>query len=173
MGDMQVGGAGAGSYVVPDKTEPAPTEPTLKGTIQCDGRGNLAVKNVAKPIDRFCVDRHENSHLQDWQNRYGPNVCNNVPAGRLPTGGPDYQEFLRKSECKAHQVGKECSEGKLKETDERLANAEDRVKNASGKKDLDAAKKDVAAATKDRNAYLSALDIDAVAMHLKYRCYDK
>lgn len=174
--DMRVNGAGGGNYVIPDKIEPTPTDAAqgVRGTIACDGKGHLVAKNFAKPIDRYCVGVHENDvHKSDWLARYGPSLCAGVPENRLPTGGSNYKEFLRDSECRAHAAGRQCSETKLQETEARLRAAEEKLKNATGKNDIAAAQREVEAAKKDRDAYLRAIDNDVANMWLKYRCDER
>src|SRR5712691_12497619 len=82
-------------------------------TIVCRG-GKLVVQNNNKGPDKACTEAHEGSHINDWKERYGDNLCDGVPDGRLPVGGDGYSEFLRQSECKAYKVGKACRESLLK-----------------------------------------------------------
>lgn len=172
MGDnMTVSGGGTQGYVVPTEVQDVPKKKGqgALGTIACDGKGELGVKNYAKPIDRFCVDVHEGDHRQDWLNRYGPGVCKNVPADKLPKGGPDYQEFLRGSECRAHMDSYNCAKAKLNDTEAKLATAEERLKSAKGK-DAAAVKQEVEQLKKDRDDYLRFMDAGALQMMWVYKC---
>lgn len=171
MGDnMTVSGGSTQGYVVPTEVREVPKKGQgALGTIACDGKGNLGVKNYAKPIDRFCVDVHEGLHRQDWLNRYGPDVCKNVPANQLPTGGPGYTEFQKDSECRAHMASYKCSDPKLKDTEAKLAAAEEKLKGAKGK-DAVATKQEVNQLKKDRDDYLRFMDNGAVNMLWVYHC---
>jgi len=60
-----------------------------------------------------CVTVHEKSHIKDWKKRW-PKGCKksdgtNQPDGYLPTGGPGYNTFLNKSECRAHKADIACA----------------------------------------------------------------
>src|SRR4029450_2512736 len=102
---------------------PCPLAPPVKGTpvaipagansIVCKG-GNLVVQNNNSGPDKACTEAHEGSHMSDWKQRYGNNLCDGVSDGQLPAGGDGYDEFLRLSECKAYKVGKACRENLLK-----------------------------------------------------------
>ena len=81
--------------------------------------GNLVVQNNNAEPDRACTQAHEGSHIQDWKDRYGEDLCKGVPDGRLPVGGEGYHEFLRQSECKAYKVGKACREKLLTSADDK------------------------------------------------------
>lgn len=78
-------------------------------TIKCQG-GRLVVQNNNTGPDRECTQRHEEQHKQDWETRYGPDLCTGVDDGKLPLSGEGYDEFLRQSECRAYRVGKACRE---------------------------------------------------------------
>jgi len=89
------------------------TIPTSSNSIVCRGR-RLVVQNNNSGPDRACTQAHEESHIADWKERYGDNLCEGVPDGQLPVGGDGYTEFLRESECKAYRVGKTCRENSLR-----------------------------------------------------------
>ncbi len=76
--------------------------------------GRLVVQNNNTGPDRQCTQAHEESHIADWEGRYGQNLCQGVPDGQLPVGGDGYAEFLRQSECRAYRVGKTCRERLLR-----------------------------------------------------------
>lgn len=116
--------ATGGAPPPPQPTPPAPPTPgeRVRGTpvaippasnsIVC--RSNrLTVQNNNNGPDRACTQAHESSHMQDWKNRYGDDLCSGVADGSLPVGGEGYAEFLRQSECKAYAVGKACRERQL------------------------------------------------------------
>jgi hypothetical protein len=95
------------------KVQGTPTPiPPGDNSIICKG-GTLVVQNNNNGPDRSCTQAHENSHIQDWKDRYGDNCCSGVPDGSLPLGGDGYAEFLRQSECKAYRVGKACRQNLL------------------------------------------------------------
>ncbi|HEX4963772.1 MAG TPA: hypothetical protein VF173_23295 [Thermoanaerobaculia bacterium] len=94
------------------KGTPAPIDPT-KNSIICKN-GKLVVQNNNSGPDKSCTDAHESSHIRDWKDRYGEDLCNGVADGSLPVGGEGYDEFLRKSECTAYAVGKACRQELLK-----------------------------------------------------------
>jgi hypothetical protein len=77
-------------------------------------KGVLVVQNNNSGSDKDCTQAHENSHIADWKHRYGDDLCRGVPNGSLPVGGEGYDDFLKKSECKAYKVGKVCREKLLK-----------------------------------------------------------
>jgi RHS repeat-associated protein len=85
-------------------------------TIQCDGNGeNGDYEVVLTPADKAdcdaaCTTAHEKSHIADWKKRYGNDSCRNKPKGYRPQVGPNYLQFLWKSECTAYGVGKACRE---------------------------------------------------------------
>jgi uncharacterized protein RhaS with RHS repeats len=88
-----------------------PTGLADASTIVCDGKGNYVVVNNDKGPARGCTEIHEQSHLRDWIERYGKNSCVGKPAGYLPKGavnGDDYRDFLRDSECRAFDAEKSC-----------------------------------------------------------------
>ena len=68
----------------------------------------LQIVNVGP--DRSCTIAHETQHARDYYARYGAALCIGVPNGTLPTGGPNFDAFLKLSECKAFKVGKACRE---------------------------------------------------------------
>ncbi len=76
---------------------PVPIGPTANSII-CKG-GKLTVQNNNSGVGKDCTQAHEGNHMKDWIARYGPNLCNGVPDGQLPVGGPGYDDFLKKSEC--------------------------------------------------------------------------
>ena len=95
---------------------PAPI-PAGADSIVCRSQ-KLTVQNNQKGTkDEACTQAHEESHLADWKARYGDDLCSGVADGSLPVGGAGYDEFLRKSECKAYKVGKTCREKQLKTAD--------------------------------------------------------
>ena len=62
---------------------------------------------------KACTNIHEQSHINDWIKRYGPNSCRGKPKGYFPSGsinGDDYRDFLRDSECRAYEASKQCDE---------------------------------------------------------------
>jgi hypothetical protein len=89
--------------------------PAGDNSIVCRG-GRLVVRNNNSGLDRACTQAHEESHMTDWKERYGDNLCDGVSDGQLPVGGDGYAEFLRQSECKAYRAGKACRENLLKAT---------------------------------------------------------
>ena len=91
---------------------PEPVDPNAN-TIMCLG-GKLTIQNKDKGIGRKCTGEHEYRHLLDWKERYGDDLCKGVKDGYLPLGGDDYDEFLRKSECRGSKAGKKCLEDMLK-----------------------------------------------------------
>jgi RHS repeat-associated protein len=84
-------------------------------TIECKG-GKLVIVNNETDCDKKCTQIHEQVHFDDWKKRYGDDLCKGVKDGDLPTGGKDYKEFLRKSECSAYAAGKKCREDMLNES---------------------------------------------------------
>jgi RHS repeat-associated protein len=81
--------------------------PPDKPSIACKG-GELVVQNPNNTASRPCMQAHELQHLKDWKARYGDDLCKGVPDGYLPVGsvnGDDYNEFRRKSECRAYKMG--------------------------------------------------------------------
>ena len=112
------GGGAPGGCVAPCPAAPAapavvagvpqPIDPT-SDSIVCSGGALVTQINDTRP-DKHCTVAHENSHIADWKARYGENLCVGVADGQLPLGGPGYDEFIKKSECKAYRVGKACRE---------------------------------------------------------------
>jgi RHS repeat-associated protein len=92
--------------------QPVKVDPNAN-TILCHG-GKLTVQNRDKGIGRKCTGEHEYRHLLDWKERYGDDLCKGVKDGYLPVGGDDYEEFKRKSECRASKAGKNCLEDLLR-----------------------------------------------------------
>ena len=101
----------------------APCATKVKGTpvaippgddsIVCKG-GTLVVQNHFPPgPEHDCTQAHEESHIKDWKERYGEDLCKGVADGQLPLGGDGYDEFINQSECKAYKIGKACREGKV------------------------------------------------------------
>jgi hypothetical protein len=76
-------------------------------SIVCKGQV-LVTQGTDTGADKTCSEAHERSHIADWQSRYGADLCKGVADGSLPLGGDGYDEFLRKSECKAYKIGKDC-----------------------------------------------------------------
>jgi type VI secretion system secreted protein VgrG len=99
------------------KGTPVPIPPG-DDSIVCRG-GKLVLQINDTGPDRSCTEAHEGSHVQDWKNRYGEDLCSGVPDGSLPVGGENYTEFLRQSECKAYKVGKACREKFIKTAQEK------------------------------------------------------
>jgi hypothetical protein len=100
-----------------DLKVPRETAPKVKGTATAIPPGDTSIVCKSQAVvtqgtdtgaDKACSEAHERSHIQDWKSRYGNDLCKGVPDGSLPTGGDGYDEFLRKSECKAYKVGKDC-----------------------------------------------------------------
>ncbi len=82
-------------------------------TIVCRG-GRLEVQNNNNGPDRSCTQIHEEEHIKDWKRRYGDGLCKGVQDGYIPIGGSGYDEFKRKSECRAYRAGKKCRERLVK-----------------------------------------------------------
>jgi hypothetical protein len=97
----------------PAEVKGTPTPIGNINSIGCKG-GKLVVQNNNKGPDRSCTQAHESSHIQDWKNCYGQDLCKGVPDGSLLLGGDGYAEFLRQSECTAYGIGKACREQLLK-----------------------------------------------------------
>ena len=97
----------------------APVHPDA-GTIVCQGGDyvvDLGAWHGAPCGIEGCVRKHEESHAQDWRRRW-PNGCKNPDgtpkAGKdIPTGGPGYDAFLKKSECDAYTTEIACQEANL------------------------------------------------------------
>lgn len=112
------GSKSAGSTTTPCAASPAapavvagvpqPIDPT-SDSIVCRGGKLVTQINDTRP-DKHCTVAHEDSHIADWKARYGENLCVGVADGQLPLGGPGYDEFIKKSECKAYRIGKACRE---------------------------------------------------------------
>ena len=83
-------------------------------TIVCDGSGGYRVSlgdwAGAECGTEGCVTRHEQSHIADWQKRWPKGCEGNDDGTSVPTGGPGYADFLKKSECDAHTVDLTCAE---------------------------------------------------------------
>ncbi|MDM5181540.1 RHS repeat-associated core domain-containing protein, partial [Massilia sp. DJPM01] len=89
-------------------------------TIMCDGKGNYVIVNNDHGSTRECTQRHEETHVKDYQKRYGVNSCMGVdaqgkpvprPKGTLPShvvGNVDNIQFMRQTECNAYRAGKTC-----------------------------------------------------------------
>jgi hypothetical protein len=101
-------------------------------TIACNGSGGYRPKLEGSWVEKDpwakcglaeCVRTHEESHASDWAKRF-PDGCKNAdgsfkPDGSaVPTGGPGYDEFLKKSECDAHTVDVACEEKLLERSSE-------------------------------------------------------
>ena len=92
---------------------PRPIPASDTEAIECRG-GKLVPRNNNNGADRACTQAHEEQHMKDWKERYGENLCDGVKDGYLPVGGgDDYEEFHRKSECKAHAAGRKCRQDLL------------------------------------------------------------
>jgi RHS repeat-associated protein len=87
------------------------TDPTgleAYSTIQCDGKGKLEVVNIDKNrCTTECTKAHEESHIQDWYTRYGPDFCRGKSKGYRPTVGAE-SAFLKMSECNAYRTNLSC-----------------------------------------------------------------
>ncbi len=94
-----------------DKENPSPMQGSA--TIQCNGSGDYEIIYGgwagAACGTKNCVTIHESSHIADWKAKW-PTGCQGQPKGYLPKGGPQYKDFLKKSECKAHTVDLACAE---------------------------------------------------------------
>ncbi len=88
--------------------------PSDVNSIVCKSGVLVVQNNNATGPDSSCTQAHEESHIKDWKDRYGEDLCKSVPDGSLPVGGDGYAEFLRQSECKAYNAGKGCREKLLK-----------------------------------------------------------
>ena len=80
--------------------------------IVCDGSGGYeAVMNDYEGehcgIDQ-CVTEHEQSHISDWEQRYGQ--CPGPRGSEVPTSGDGYDGFLQQSECRAYNQELSCEE---------------------------------------------------------------
>lgn len=93
--------------------------PGRQNTIKCDGKGNLVVhQGSVLPYGLGqCTVEHENEHIKDWKDRYGKNLCQGRQNGDLPyyavNGKDTYDDFLKKSECGAWNIGLKCREKAL------------------------------------------------------------
>ncbi len=85
-------------------------------TINCQG-GKLTLHighTPTEPASEYdCTVAHEEIHIADWIAFYGNDVCKGVADGYLPAGGAGYPDMLKKSECKAYKVGKQCRDEAL------------------------------------------------------------
>ena len=94
----------------------------LASTIQCDGNGDYEVVLDPflndEPAWKECTKQHENSHIADWKARYGNDSCVGKAKGYLPTsnpsGAPDYNAFLKTSECKGYTTEYNCLDNAMK-----------------------------------------------------------
>jgi RHS repeat-associated protein len=78
-------------------------------TIQCDGKGGYEVIINDRGPARGCTTIHEQSHVQDWKERYGKDSCQGKERGYLPMENTaDYRNFRRDSECRAYEAEKQC-----------------------------------------------------------------
>lgn len=78
-------------------------------TIQCDGKGGYEVIINDRGPARGCTTIHEQSHVQDWTERYGKDSCQGKERGYLPMENTaDYRNFRRDSECRAYEAEKQC-----------------------------------------------------------------
>src|SRR5216684_220851 len=91
-------------------------------TIQCNGAGGWEIMYGtyagATCGTKNCVTAHESSHMEDWKAKW-PNGCTGKARGYLPKGDPpdnplmtvpEYDAFLKDSECKAHTADLNCAE---------------------------------------------------------------
>ena len=81
-------------------------------TIVCDGNGGYepVLNSYAGEhcgVEQ-CVVEHEQSHISDWEQRYG--LCNGPRGSGPQLGGPGYDGFLQQSECKAYGREMSCLE---------------------------------------------------------------
>jgi hypothetical protein len=103
------------------------------GTIQCDGKGDYEVvlsDEQKGACDAECAKAHERQHIADWKERFGNDSCRNKPRGYRPgfIYDPAYQEFVRKSECKAYHVSLACDKNLLKHSCNCKATARDDIR---------------------------------------------
>lgn len=78
-----------------------------KSSIVCM-KGKLVVQNNTTGPSRHCTELHELSHMEDWEERYGPDPCKDVPDGELPSRGPEFDKFYKETEIKAHTKSLAC-----------------------------------------------------------------
>lgn len=90
-----------------------------ENTIICNGTGAFTINEATSYNHgvQECSRKHEQSHMGDWQTRYGNDICKDRAKGDLPyfvpEGKESYASFLKKSECTAWTVGKTCRTEKL------------------------------------------------------------
>jgi hypothetical protein len=80
--------------------------------IACDGSGGYepVMNNYEGEhcgIDQ-CLIEHEQSHISDWEQRYGQ--CVGPRGSGVSTSGADYNGFLQQSECRAYNRELSCEE---------------------------------------------------------------
>jgi hypothetical protein len=83
--------------------------------VQCDGAGNLEIYYGAfeSSPGKVCITKHENCHIEDIKERYGNDVCNGKPKGWDPVYRdsvrvPPFDDWKRRSECRAYTVERLC-----------------------------------------------------------------
>jgi hypothetical protein len=102
-----------------EESKPSPYNGSA--TIKCDGNGGYEIVyngwDSATCGTKDCVTTHENSHISDWKAKW-PTGCNGQAKGYLPKGDPpdnplmtvpEYNVFLKDSECKAHKADLKCA----------------------------------------------------------------
>ena len=95
-------------------------KPGSSNTVVCDGKGKLVVHNGTKYKHGMteCTIKHEEQHVKDLYNRYGKNVCKGRSYGDRPNynvkGKDKWNDFVKKTECKAWKIGARCRKEKLK-----------------------------------------------------------
>lgn len=120
---IRPGNPAKASGVLPEERDgekPSPRQGSA--SIQCDGSGGFEIVYGswagATCGTKDCVTAHEGSHMADWQAKW-PTGCQGQPKGYLPKGDPpdnplmtvaEYEDFLKKSECKAHTADLACAE---------------------------------------------------------------
>ena len=105
-----------------DQEQAKPSPAQGSATIKCDGSDGYEIIYAgwagATCGTKDCVTAHESSHMADWKAKW-PTGCKGQPKGYLPKGDPpddplmtvaEYNDFLKKSECKAHTVDLACAE---------------------------------------------------------------
>ncbi len=88
--------------------DPFGLQSTAVPSIQCDGNNHYEVVNAGNACDSECTILHEETHIRNWEARYGKNSCRNKKKGYLQVGGTGYAEFLKRSECSAYATGLNC-----------------------------------------------------------------
>ena len=84
-------------------------EPVCKG-----GQLVIDMGNQAGAPDAACTVAHEQTHIDDLKNKYGPNICRGAPDGTTPLPATaDESAFMVMTECKAYKAGQACREDML------------------------------------------------------------